>query len=611
MGANFHGHIASGGYSAPSGPGFPHGYGQQPMHGQHHFSSRVPPTPIPQTGYQLSASMPFYSRPNGAHPTAPQYGHNQAMQFVPQQPPPYYPPSQPMVQPHAQSQGQQFPSRPPHQGPVAPHPPYSTLQATQPPPAYQTSQRHAMNPVAYPTPNASSRMLSPQHGSQRPPHNLSPPSQSAPHNVLRHSPTTTSNGANAASSVDQASFGNAIIPEGHKTSRNSTPVPPESFHEFEEDFAWKLQNAFPELPHKPSVEIFLSLPTSPTVDTGVPPKGGAKGTVSKYVRPCNLEVFSRDVRLSLNWAFLKHDPVFKDFDLNATSYPLREVYAYFQVQARPRAWQTKLDGMPPKMRQRFEPSNHTSGGLPMVDHTATSSTTQAGSTADSALPPSGTMQPVVRSVTPIIDPAALSDRGGRTPTIEVDDDVWAPQPGEGVSAASPKQDPTEALLASLGVTGSPKPVFQNEHRLQHSGRQDSGYGSQTGSYIGQDDYAHYVDERQLFDADRVPPPPPGPPPSARGRPHYATDSPLSDHSDRHYPTISDDTQNGFQQGSSPLTPQSAGMAIQESPRANDRKRSATSSRQADDNALRYKRRQPVVAEAYRYCFSYAQCAVHR
>lgn len=61
-----------------------------------------------------------------------------------------------------------------------------------------------------------------------------------------------------------------------------------------------------------------------------------------------------------------------------------------------------------------------------------------------------------------------------------------------------------------------------------------------------------------------------------------------------------DSQNGFQQGSSPLTPTSAESATYESTFTNDRKKKPAPMRQVDDTTPKLKRRQPKVADAYRY-----------
>jgi hypothetical protein len=63
-----------------------------------------------------------------------------------------------------------------------------------------------------------------------------------------------------------------------------------------------------------------------------------------------------------------------------------------------------------------------------------------------------------RSKTPVLDREGTPAIRQETPSFGADNnDVWAPQPGEG-QTASEHIDPTEALLASLGVSGAPKPV---------------------------------------------------------------------------------------------------------------------------------------------------------
>jgi hypothetical protein len=149
----------------------------------------------------------------------------------------------------------------------------------------------------------------------------------------------------------------------------------------------------------------------------------------------------------------------------------------------------------------------------------------------------------------------------------------------------------------------------HESYVQLPGRQDSGYVSARGSVSKESSKAAenlntYGEHRPSYNGSNPPPPPPPPPRHMRRQMDGALDSPPSDGSGRGYsvPGINPyDVRNGVRQGTSPLTPTSAEGVTSESTILRERKNGKKPEplRQVDDT-LKSKRRQPQVADAYRY-----------
>jgi hypothetical protein len=223
-----------------------------------------------------------------------------------------------------------------------------------------------------------------------------------------------------------------------------------------------LEKIFAEEIKKDADPIGRPLPTVYDDEPILPPAYNVKAIVGRYVRPNNLEIFVRDIRLSLHWPSLKDDPVFNDIAFDSPLIPLDDIESWIQQR------QNRLDlaelvqngGQPSPTRKPAwseEQDNNSKkicrDALIEPDISRSHQAPQAGMDEASEFPrPARDVTPAVeRSTTPAFG------RSG-TPSFGADDDAWAPQPGEGQITTSPITDPTEALLASLGVTGSPKPI---------------------------------------------------------------------------------------------------------------------------------------------------------
>jgi len=250
------------------------------------------------------------------------------------------------------------------------------------------------------------------------------------------------------------------------------PQPPAVEKTSEEtEFEWDLEQIFTTEIKKEADPIGRPLPTVYDEEPILPPAYNAKAIVGKYVRPNNLDIFARDIRLSLHWPSLKADPVFTDIAFDSPLIPLDDIESWIRQRqnrfdlvelmqsggqpspTHKRAWSEEQDNNSKKICRNvlLEPDILRSHQAP-----------QAGMhESNEALRPARDVTPAVdRSTTPAFE------RSG-TPSFGADD-AWAPQPGEGQFATSPITDPTEALLASLGVTGSPKPIAPKNAALNTS-----------------------------------------------------------------------------------------------------------------------------------------------
>lgn len=227
----------------------------------------------------------------------------------------------------------------------------------------------------------------------------------------------------------------------------------------EQEFNWEFKMIFSEQPLTENVR--LAQPLSTTWESTPVPLLDSRlnNSVSRYARKENLKDFIRPIRSQPQWSYLKDDPAFSNSKLEeGPLIPLHEVPAW--MAARHGTELPDTDGpSPSRKRARSEEEDeqedidnqikqeaateHLSGTIPSKRQKNEDTEDENTIIVKTEKIPTG------RPGTPTFG------RDG-TPSLGTDDDVWAPQPGEGAVPAP--IDPTEALLASLGVSGSPKPI---------------------------------------------------------------------------------------------------------------------------------------------------------
>ena len=191
-------------------------------------------------------------------------------------------------------------------------------------------------------------------------------------------------------------------------------------------------------------------------------------SISRYARKDNEKEFIRSIRHAPQWSFLQEDPGFSDEPLEGPLIPFSEVQAWAAARHRAATPETHLekkfensDG--PDSRKRPRSEEQEEGQIDEQDDmdyqneldTFDVETKGPRIKRQKNEEDEGQLDELIGTPT-ARTPVLMNGRAG-TPCLETDDDAWAPEVGE--RAASP-MDPTEALLASLGVSGSPKPVKQ-------------------------------------------------------------------------------------------------------------------------------------------------------
>lgn len=368
--------------------------------------------------------------------------------------------------------------------------------------------------------------------------------------------------------------------------------PKEPMTEEEERWHWDSNTIFLEKALAPATPMAYPLPGIWHGDKIPPPANGTTGLTSRYVRMASREVWSKSITESLQWETLKNDPAFEELDWEAPSVLIEEMRGYVlqdrlvaDVQetapATPAPQETKVEHT--AMAQQAESTSLRKRSRSDMQEDVDE---QIRSEAVSGLEVISTAQPSHQ---------ASEDRE-HTPAFEDSNDPWAPQAGE---AAEPKRevDPTEALLASLGVTGSPKPVSQSRDAVPrsangtHPTREDSGYGSTKRSFSRDEGATNRQDGNRRRSAHDITPPPP--PPPAHLRQHTEPSSPISEVTDLQSPWAKTEMEEEQEHNpdDSPLSPTSAELL-------GDLGNGKKSRR--DNTMSRMKRRQPKVESAYRY-----------
>lgn len=223
----------------------------------------------------------------------------------------------------------------------------------------------------------------------------------------------------------------------------------------EQEFNWELEMIFLEQPMTENVR--LAQPLSTTWESTPVPllDNRLNNSVSRYARKDNLKDFMQPIRSQPQWSYLKDDPVFSDPKVEeGPLISLHDVPAWMAARHGtevPDPGSTSLSRKRARSAEEDEQEDidHQTELAAVTENTNENTSNKRQKTEDEDIIVQTSNTPTGRPGTPTLGRAG-------TPAIGAENDVWAPQPGEG--AASAPFDPTEALLASLGVSGSPKPV---------------------------------------------------------------------------------------------------------------------------------------------------------
>jgi hypothetical protein len=249
----------------------------------------------------------------------------------------------------------------------------------------------------------------------------------------------------------------------------------------EEEFNWELKHIFKE-PER-AEWVALAQPLSASFKSTPVPLIQAWSTqvpsISRYARKDNIKEFVRSIRSSPQWSYLQEDPAFTDAKLEGPLIPLSEVGAWMEARHAANATPEPESLEPSRKRARSEEEEGE------VDDEQDDVDNQIILEASGDEPPSKRVknedteeQSNERMGTPAALMTPILGRSG-TPCLAAADDAWAPSPGE---IAAGEVDTTEAFLASLGVSGSPKPVQKQETLPPHLNQSEGQHQSpQSGS----------------------------------------------------------------------------------------------------------------------------------
>ena len=294
-------------------------------------------------------------------------------------------------------------------------------------------------------------------------------------------------------SVDEAAF-------IKKKSKKSQVEPPRNYAEKQaakdegelseqdlrnQEFNWEYQKIFQS--PAPFEFVALAQPLSAKYSETATPvpllNEKDRRSVSRYARNDNLEEFLKPVRTQSQWSYLQEDPGFLEVTRDGPLIPLDEVPTWMakrhgEDQQTQENEEVLEDREEPSSRKRVRSADDEEG----IENCSQDGTAAEDVNGD------GSNKRVKLEATDENTIVQIKDADGApgTPTLARDgsqfgdeDDVWAPQPGESAAAEA---NSTEAILASLGVTGSPKPV-RSQSISGGSVHESAAGGSRYGSVV--------------------------------------------------------------------------------------------------------------------------------
>ncbi|ELR10650.1 hypothetical protein VC83_06871 [Pseudogymnoascus destructans] len=594
----------------------PYGYQGSPMPQGYNQYGHHPPAPYGQGygsmpaqgqgyGYGPPASSPYYGQPYG--PQAP-YGPPVPQQYPHQAPVPY-PPQQSHIPYQQQNMQQPADYGPPQQagpyqpgpypqgGPQAPPNPYNMPQQHpqahtqgQPPVPYQSFQgqgTQGYNENNGPYPNQQS-----QQGVQTPVPMHGSPAAGDPsnHSDQGNAQAGKSSGQPESSHDDESAVKNQPTHTTDDADNTQGGLGHDTtIDEF--DIDWE-ESVFNDLLRV--VAIAILTPLSTQFDEEPLTSDASDAPIkSKYVRPGNLEVFILPIQKSLHWAILHTDPALAKIDEAYPAVPFEMWEEYREERKKRKMLEARLHDNTRDDQSRE--SIQEDADDQAMRESSTESMGRQESNRSGVRQFSAGSQRDSRSRSRTL---GYSRRG--TPTLEDGDELWASRPDEAAVKMDTYVDPAEAVLASLGVMGAPKPVsvntaVYNDGQKEPSSprgkqmRQDSGYASARPSIGRQSSWNNGPAFRR-------------PSKRTRHRSGYdgCIDSPISEVSMRSHNSERDVGKRGSKSMSpveSPLSPTSAALVGEAPASHEDRYRSSEPLRQNDDQYVK-KRPQPKVAEAY-------------
>jgi len=263
----------------------------------------------------------------------------------------------------------------------------------------------------------------------------------------------------------------SVKKEGEEQQREDGEVPEEGEREEESEdddedavLNWEYMAIFLEPPRLETVALAQPLSTNfgmtpvPLLDPN------SKNSISRYARKDNLKEFIRPITMAPQWSYIKDDPAFAELGLDCQLIPLSDVPTWVAA----RHGSTIVVDDPSQPSRKRSRSNSSEQGpqedkMEQDDANVEVAVPEEVPETHAQGPPSKRIKNELAEAEKLAAPTTVHvtspfnvGRAG-TPCLTTEDDAWAPDPGE---VAGKPMSPTEMLLASLGVTGSPKPPKQ-------------------------------------------------------------------------------------------------------------------------------------------------------
>ncbi|KAK6600170.1 hypothetical protein H4I96_07496 [Botrytis cinerea] len=238
-----------------------------------------------------------------------------------------------------------------------------------------------------------------------------------------------------ASSVASTPYGSPSSRDNISEWDGQPAVLKEESHRTDEEkqFNWDYKKIF-QVAGQRHETVALAQPLANRFDMTPVPLIDKKSTISisRYARRENLKEYRQSVRKTPQWPYLQEDPTFQELKAGEDSVSFQDLDDFMQ---------TRHGDAHVSITAR----KATAANIPRTAKRKPSPTEQDD--IDEQL------QADVSTLKTINVKRFCGDDALKNspPLAEAPDDIWAPQAGESA-------DPTEALLASLGVSGAPKPV---------------------------------------------------------------------------------------------------------------------------------------------------------
>ncbi|KAF7872808.1 uncharacterized protein EAF02_008879 [Botrytis sinoallii] len=252
-----------------------------------------------------------------------------------------------------------------------------------------------------------------------------------------------------ASSVASTPFGSPSSGDNISEWDGQPAVLKEDSHRTDEEkqFNWDYKKIFQAAGERHET-VALAQPLANRFDMTPVPLIDKKSTISisRYARKENLKEYRQSVRKTPQWPYLQEDPTFQELSAGDDSVSFQELDAFMMSRhgdAHVSITTRKATAANIQRTGKRKPSPTDQDDIDeqLQADISTLKNNKRQKVDDQSFKSADSL------------PRFCGDNASNNspPLPEAPDDIWAPQAGESA-------DPTEALLASLGVSGAPKPV---------------------------------------------------------------------------------------------------------------------------------------------------------